>query len=470
MFESRGSLVAKTPLQTSTTLFPRMSTSLSAWAMTAYGDIYTRHLWVYVVVNKRANGVARLPLKVYRREALNRPTADDHPMAKLLAQPNPVWSTFDLWFWVSAMKDTYGEAFLLKARPDGSGSGISALWPLHPSSMTWDDKDGIWRYDSGRLRMTVKSGDVMHFKNFNPVNSVRGLSPLEPLRATLENEWSARSATSAFWRGGARPGTILSHPQRISEGAMRRLKAQYDEAAGGADKVGATIVLEEGMEPKIVQVTAEEAQYIETRRLNREEVCGAYDMPPPAVHILDRATFSNITEQLRSLYRDTLGPMLKSFESVLMTDLKAAEWPADNVYAEFLMDDVLRGDFEQRQDALNKANHMTIAEKRRIENLPFIDGTDRIFLNTATLPLDAIDAQTAAAVRSVAGVAEEKSGVLRTVLGRLSWQESLSEVDALKVADGLDEMTKARVVLAVLEVSDAGGTVADLRQKIKEAA
>ena len=173
---------------------------------------------------------------------------------------------------------------------------------------------------------------------------------------------------------------------------------------------------------------------------------------------------------MRSLYRDTLGPMLKSFESVLMTDLKAAEWPADNVYAEFLMDDVLRGDFESRQDALNKANHMTIAEKRRIENLPFIDGTDRIFLNTATLPLDAIDAQTAAAVRSVAGVAEEKSGVLRTVLGRLSWQESLSEVDALKVADGLDEMTKARVVLAVLEVSDAGGTVADLRQKIKEAA
>ena len=63
------------------------------------------------------------------------------------------------------------------------------------------------------------------------------------------------------------------------------------------------------------------------------------------------------------------------------------------MYAEFLMDEVLRGDFETRQDALAKASHMTIAEKRKVENLPFIEGTDRIFLNTATLPLDAIDAQ-----------------------------------------------------------------------------
>jgi phage portal protein BeeE len=65
-------------------------------------------------------------------------------------------------------------------------------------------------------------------------------------------------------------------------------------------------VLEEGMEPKPLTLTAEEAQYIETRKLNREEVCAAYDMPPPVVHILDRATFSNITEQMRSMYRDTM--------------------------------------------------------------------------------------------------------------------------------------------------------------------
>jgi phage portal protein BeeE len=73
-------------------------------------------------------------------------------------------------------------------------------------------------------------------------------------------------------------------------------------------------------------LTAEEAQYIETRKLNREEVCAAYDVPPPVVHILDRATFSNITEQMRSMYRDTMAPRLNGFEAIEL-DLRRAEWP-----------------------------------------------------------------------------------------------------------------------------------------------
>ena len=83
-------------------------------------------------------------------------------------------------------------------------------------------------------------------------------------------------------------------------------------------------MLEEGMKAEKVELTAEESQYIETRKLNREEVCAAYDIPPPVVHILDRATFSNITENLRSVYRDTQAPRLNMFESVLENDLRAA--------------------------------------------------------------------------------------------------------------------------------------------------
>jgi phage portal protein BeeE len=78
------------------------------------------------------------------------------------------------------------------------------------------------------------------------------------------------------------------------------LKAQFDAAHAGADNTGSTVVFEEGVKRRIVQLSAEEMQYIESRKLNREEVCAAFDVPPPVVHILDHATFSNITEQLRS--------------------------------------------------------------------------------------------------------------------------------------------------------------------------
>lgn len=468
MFVSNGSLVTKTPISLTSSHFPSMPPMSTHGWPSAYAGIYSRQLWVYVVVNKLARAQARLPLPVYERGERGRERRDDHPMSRLLSRPNPAMSGYDLWLWTSSTRDIYGDTFWFKRR---EGGRVVALYPLHPASMT--HHDGRWSFDNGSLRLTnIDPGDLVTFKHFHPDSLTRGLSPLEPLRSTLENEWSARTATSSFWQRGARPGTALSHPNTLSEGAAERLKKQYDELTGGAGNTGATIVLEEGMEPKTLTLTAEEAQYIETRKLNREEVCAGYDVPPPVVHILDRATFSNITEQMRSMYRDTMGGRLPAFEAAIETDLRQVEWAGDDVYAEFLMDEVLRGDFETRQDALNKASHMTIAEKRRVENLPFIEGTDRIFLNTATMPLDAIDAQAAAIARQTEESDEPLADVIplaaaRSVMGRLSWQQSLDQVDARSLVDGLSETDSAAVAAALADERGKGGSVADFKARVR---
>jgi HK97 family phage portal protein len=461
MFVSNGSLVTKTPTSIAN-YFPSMPPMSSKSWPSAYANIYSQQLWVYVVVSKLAKAAARLPLPVYERDELNRPRRDNHPLAQLLAAPNPGLSPFDLWIWTSSMVDIYGEAFWFKQR---RGGRVVGLYPFHPTAMSWDDETGAWKFDNGSLKMNrIPSADLVHFRGFHPTSMSHGLSPLEPLRATLENEWHARTATSSFWRRGARPGFALKHPKNLTQPAQERLKVQFDAIAAGSSKTGATVVLEEGMEPAKLDLTAEEAQYIETRKLNREEVCAAYDVPPPVVHILDRATFSNITEQMRSMYRDTMAPRLKWFESVIELDLRRAEWPNDDVYAEFLMDEVLRGDFETRQDALNKASHMTIAEKRKVENLSFIEGTDRIFLNTATLPLDAIDAQYGTASTGDAEVIPMP--VARSVMGRLSWQESLNDVDPKALTADLNG--SAAAVLRAFEAEQAeGGNVATLRARIR---
>lgn len=469
MFLSNGSLVTKTPLSLTngSSWFPHMPPMSGGWP-SAYAGIYSKQLWVYVVVSKRARATARLPLPVYRREELDRPKADDHPMAKLLRQPNPGLSGFDLWLWTSSTFDIYGDTFWYKRRENG---GVVGLYPLHPSSMVWED--GAWTFDNGKRRIeNIPDTDLVHFRGFHPDSSTRGLSPIEPLRSTLENEWHARTATSSFWQRGARPGFALSHPSQLSAEASTRLKAQFDDIAAGSSKTGVTVVLEEGMEPKPLTLSAEEAQYIETRKLNREEVCAAYDVPPPVVHILDRATFSNITEQMRSMYRDTMAPHLKGFEAAIELDLRQAEWPSDDVYAEFLMDEVLRGDFETRQDALNKASHMTIAEKRKVENLPFIEGTDRIFLNTATMPLDAIDAQAAAVVAQTERADDPLAEVIplaaaRSVMGRLSWQSTLDQVDARSLVAGLSAADSRAVSAALADEQAKGGTVSTLKARVR---
>lgn len=387
MLVSGGQLVTKTPTFpfTPATSSSWFYNSERAWRAGHYGQMYARQLWVYVLIRKRGLGTARLPLKTYQRDDQNRPPATG-AYADLIANPNPAISPFRFWEWTSCTYDTYGEAFWLKVRP-GAGLPPTSLAPLHPVGMTLQP-DGRWDFANEKIQLRgIERDDLVHFKTFNPADPARGLSPLEPLRDTLENEGFARTATSSFWRNGARPGVALKHPKNLSTDAANRLKAQWNAAAQGPGNTGTTVVLEEGLEPMVLTLSAEEAQYIETRKLNREEACAAYDVPPPVVHILDRATFSNITEQMRSMYRDTMAPHLKGFESDMHQQLCRPDF-GDDQYAEFLLDEVLRGDFEARAAAYDKADYMTMAEKRRAENLPYIEGTDKIFVNAATVPLD----------------------------------------------------------------------------------
>jgi HK97 family phage portal protein len=381
--------------------YPNVGLSQTGGQFAAYGEIYKRQLWVATLVNKLAYGTARLPLKVYSRSDDSRTEARDTAYAKLIRTPNSQHDPFFFWLHVASTFEVYGEALLLKNRTR-PGAAPTELWPIHPSRVTTargEDGGLVYRYFSGSASAASyiewPASEIVHFRSYNPDDQIRGLSRLEPLRATLLNEDAARRATTSFWNNGARPGTALTHPGQLSEPAQQRLKAQFDSIAAGADNTGKTVVLEEGMVPNKLSLSAEEAQYIETRKLNREEVCAVYDVPPPVVHILDRATFSNITEQMRSMYRDTMAPRLGLYESVLDTQLRPDFDPRGDLYAEFLMDEVLRGSFEQRvaayKDMFNIGG-ITPGEIRKAENKPRIGGDeiDQLYVNAATVPLGAI--------------------------------------------------------------------------------
>lgn len=411
MLISGGELVLSdtTPSFARTNYYPNTGLDLTS-LHASYGVIYRNQLWVYVVVSKRARATARLPLKVYERAEVGRNPAGDSPYGKLMARPNPKHDTFFFMAWTSSTLDVYGEAIWLKVR--GRDGRPAQLWPVHPSLIqvrvlpneATGEPETWYAYLGGLAATTpvllIPERDVVHFKAYNPDTTVRGMSPLEPLRQTLVNEDAARRATSSFWANGARPGVALTHPQQISEPAARRLKQQWDALAGGVDRTGSTVVLEEGMHAEKLTLSAEEAQYIETRKLNREEVCACYDMPPPAVHILDRATFSNITEQNRMLYRDTMATHLGLLESTMEHQL-APDFAGD-FYAEFLMDEVLRGDFEARIEAEAKGVQFGLlmpSEAREMENRRDA-GPDshRLYINSTMVPLDGVSVNSVGAL------------------------------------------------------------------------
>jgi HK97 family phage portal protein len=495
-FQSGGTLVRKgieiVDASGNPTSWPSWRGSVLEDRWGTYGEIYRAQLWVAVLVNKLARAQARLPLPVYRRlPDGDREPARDHPYAQLLRKPSSKYDPFRFYEWTWATEAVYGSAFWGKLR-DAGGRPVELVL-LHPAAMTCqvDVETGVrsWDFDNGRLVMKgIPDHDIVHFHTYNPDDPNKGLSPLEPLRATLENEDSARSATSSFWANGARPGVALTHPGNLSTAAQKRLVAQWNEIAAGADKTGKTVVLEEGMTPHTMMLTAEEAQYIESRRLNREECCAAYDVPPPVVHILDRATFSNITEQMRSMYRDTMAPRLGSTESALEFGLRASTRPGapepdfgDDVYAEYLLDEVLRGDFETRAatvTTLINNGQLTPNEGRRMENRPPVPGGDVLLINAALVPLQVV-AEPAPAeaegdpaepdAREVAAVPARKelpADVVRTVMGRLSRPAAPQLVDADALVTGLNGHTKT-VLAALTDALAAGDDMAGLRARVR---
>lgn len=359
----------------------------------AYGALYRAQPALSTLIDKVSNAAARLSFKTWKgsldSDEKERDTSS--AWAKLWREPCPVMSTYSFWRWTMSTYELYGEAFWYKQRVNGQ---VVGLLPMHPSrTQVRRDVDGNVTYVfslgvSATGILEAPASDVVAFLRYNPEDLMRGLSRVEPLRSTLANEDASRRANESAWRRGARPGLMLSTDAQLSDAALSRLQTQVSSASGGPDAAGSSLILEEGLKPYPIQLTAKEMEYIESRKLNLQEVCMVFDVPPPVVHILDHATFSNITEQMRSMYRDTMAPRLEDVESAIDHQLRPDFDPTGTLSARFALDEVLRGDFETRATAVHslvQSGVMTPNEARILFDLPTSDNplADKLFANSA---------------------------------------------------------------------------------------
>lgn len=148
------------------TYMPPMSSSWDGWKSASYAAMYRSHLWVYVVVSKRARATARLPFPVYRKDGLDRTRDPKHPMSALLENPNPSMSGWDLWLWTASTQDLCGIAWWYKFRhADGQ---VKALIPIHPSKIS-KQEDGRYRITSGaQVLEDIPDRDLVRFSTFDP--------------------------------------------------------------------------------------------------------------------------------------------------------------------------------------------------------------------------------------------------------------------------------------------------------------
>lgn len=344
-----------------------------------YAALWKRQPQIRTVVGFLSRNIAQMGIHVFKRVSdLDRERAADHPLSKLLARPNPYTTTFRLIEALVADIAIYDCAFWLKVRATEDAN--PALLRLDPAQVTLEGKNPF-KVDSFRYgRRRFQPEDIVHFHGYSAIDNRTGTSPLESLRQILAEDFQASLFRSQLWRNGARLSGYIERPQgapewsRAGKEAFRAgWQAQY---TGDGARPGGTPILEDGMKYVPAGTSPRDAQYIEARKLTREEVTSAYHIPLTLVGLLDSATYTNISEQHKIMYSDTLGPWLNMIQQEIALQLTPDFDTTGQIYAEFNLAEKLRGSFQEQAAQLQTAvgaPYMTRNEARARLNLPQID-------------------------------------------------------------------------------------------------
>ena len=353
-----------------------------------YATIWRTQPSVRTVISFLARNVAQLGLHFYRRVDDNdRARLTDHPLTALFGRPNP-WTTpyrlvdslvndlgiFDNAYWIKVATDEPAPQSIVRIDP-------RKITPVGDNPFAADGYELAGRNG----KRVIPADQVVHFRGYNPDNPREGSSPIEALRRILAEEFEAARWREQLWRNGARMSGFLTRPVDApswSKEARERFEGRFSDMwTGNGPGAGGVPVLEEGMGFSPTSVTPEQAQYLQARKLTREEVASAYHIPLPMIGILDHATFSNIVEQHKQLYQDTLGPWLQMIVQEIQLQLMGDFADVSDVYAEFNLAEKLRGSFEEQAAQLQTstgAPWMTRNEARARVNLPQIEGGDEL--------------------------------------------------------------------------------------------
>lgn len=372
---------------------PGVALQLSATLSMTYEQLWRAQPALRTVVSFLARNVAQLGVDPYQRIGVDRVKLLDHPMARLLERPYPgtTWTKYRLLNTIMHDLCIFDDAYLLKVRND---NGLAAIVPVPPRMMSPTGDN--WFSPTG-YRLTGRTGwrdipadEVVHIHGYNPDDPRQGVAPVETLRQILAEEHAASTYREQMWRNGARVAGYIKRPKdapKWSPDARSNFRNDWQaQYSGDGPETGGTPVLEDGMEFAGSGVTPKDAQYVEARKLTREEVAVAYHVSPVMLGLMDGVNLSSIAELHKMLYQDTLAPYLaqisQDIELQILEDLDPAAKDG-SIYVEFNLSEKLRGSFDQQAHALQSAvggPWMTRSEARAMYNLPHVADADDLIV------------------------------------------------------------------------------------------
>lgn len=343
----------------------------------SFDQLYRTQPMVGAVVNKLTRQISRIPLKVYHLNSQNdRERVTDGPLVKLLRNPLPRRGPVQLKQWLALPTLVHGNALVAKYRAERGGppTGLMPLFWRHVTDHSFIEGGPIEAWETTQFggRRFIDAAETIHVAWDSPDGNL-GISALEQLGVMLRLDDAAVRALTSFHENGWRQSAMVVFPAgvEIDDDDLDELQAEIASSWQGIDNAGGIGVLTDGAKVETFSFNAQEAELVKSRQLSREEVCTAYDVPPPMVGLLDKATFSNIDTQHRMLFTDVLGPWLTLIEETIQAQLIDGEPEFEGHFVEFDLSEVLRGDPVAEIEAITagiSGGVLTPKEGRRIQN------------------------------------------------------------------------------------------------------
>lgn len=339
---------------------------------------------VYGCVNRLAQDIAKLPLGVRRKlpDGQGYKTAQDHPLSRLLGRPNNWMTPFQFWRYLVTSLQLRGNGYAAIVRDRG---GMPAeLIPLSPDRVTVSvTSNGFVFYNFSHPLIGEGqrwyAENILHVRTMMVDGGYLGLSPIAYAQDVMGISIAAQRTAAILFRQGNQAGGVLTTEQKLSPEATGQIANEIAKNYGGTENSSKPMVLGSGFKYERMAMTADEAQFLESRKFSVEEICRVFGVPPHKIGHIVGGTFANLENQEQAYINDALQPIATEIEQVIAQKLFFDDELRDGHEMWFDFRALLRGDMKTRYDAYSvgtQSGILSVNEARAQEGLGPIEGGD----------------------------------------------------------------------------------------------
>lgn len=351
---------------------------------------------VFACIRILSEAVAKLPIKIYQDTGGVKKATDHYLYNTLKLRPNPYMSSEAFFKCMEAQRNTHGNAYA-NIEFDRKGK-VKALWPIDSTKVTiyidgkglFSSKNKMWYVvDINGEKVKLMPDEVLHFKGLT-FDGVSGITPLEYLKTLIQNAKSAEEYINQFYKNGMQTKGIVQYIGDLNPEAEKVFREKFEQMSSGLKNAHRVSLLPIGYQFQPISLKLTDAQFLENTELTIRQIAAAFGIKMHQLNELSRATHTNIEEQQRQFYIDTLMAILTMYEQELSFKLLLNNELDNGYYCKFNVDAIVRADIKTRYEAYRigvQGGFIKPNEVRAREEMEAAEGGDQLLVNGNMVPI-----------------------------------------------------------------------------------